>query len=57
MRSVMTLVMVCNLMHSTYVGLCSTDVVQQDQSVLITGADEGAASTSVVLQDCRRPSP
>ena len=56
MRSVMTLVMVCNLMHSTYVGLCSTDVVQQDQSVLITGA-EGAASTSVVLQDCRRPSP
>ena len=25
-RSVMTLVMVCNLMHSTYVGLCSTIV-------------------------------
>ena len=29
-RNVMTLVMVCNLTHSTYVGLCSTDVVQQD---------------------------
>ena len=50
-RNVMTLVMICNLTHSTYVGLRSTDVVQQDQNVLITGADERAASTSVVLQD------